>query len=50
MEKNKSWKKNGNTYVVQTYIMPVIDNKGEILEYIALRNDITNIFINSGIN
>lgn len=46
----KNRKKNGNTYVVQTYIMPVIDNKGEILEYIALRNDITNIFINSGIN
>lgn len=42
----KNRKKDGNTYVVQTYIMPIIDNNGEVIEYIALRNDITDIFIN----
>lgn len=37
-------KKNGNTYIVQTYIMPILDNNGEVIEYIALRNDITDIY------
>lgn len=46
----KNRKKDGNTYIVQTYIMPIMDNNGEILEYIALRNDITDIFLNSDTN
>jgi PAS domain S-box-containing protein len=46
----KNRKKDGNTYIVQTYIMPIMDNDGEILEYIALRNDITDIFLNSDTN
>lgn len=37
-------KKDGNTYIVQTYIMPILDNNGEVIEYIALRNDITDIY------
>lgn len=45
----KNKKKDGTTYIVQTYIMPIIDNTGEIIEYIALRNDITNIYQNDKI-
>ena len=37
-------KKDGGTYIVQTYIMPILDNHGEVTEYIALRNDITDIY------
>jgi PAS domain S-box-containing protein len=42
----KNQKKDGTQYIVQTYIMPIIGNNGEIIEYIALRNDITDIFKN----
>lgn len=42
----KNQKKDGTTYIVQTYIMPIIDNNGKIIEYIALRNDITDIYQN----
>jgi PAS domain S-box-containing protein len=45
----KNRKKDGTTYIVQTYIMPILDNTGEIIEYIALRNDITNIYQNDKI-
>lgn len=37
-------KKDGGSYIVQTYIMPILDNNGEVTEYIALRNDITDIY------
>ena len=37
-------KKDGDSYIVQTYIMPILDNHGEVTEYIALRNDITDIY------
>lgn len=40
----KNRRKDGTTYIVQTYIMPIIDNHGQIIEYIALRNDISNIY------
>jgi len=40
--KNKN--KNNSTYVVQTSIMPILDEDNEIIEFIALRNDITNIY------
>jgi len=40
--KNKN--KNNSTYIVQTSIMPILDEEGEITELIALRNDITNIY------
>jgi len=35
--------KSGKSYYVDTLVMPVLDRKGNILEYISLRNDITNI-------
>jgi len=35
--------KSGKSYYVDTLIMPVLDLNGEILEYISLHNDITNI-------
>lgn len=37
-------KKDGGSHIVQTYIMPILDNHGEVTEYIALRNDITDIY------
>jgi PAS domain S-box-containing protein len=40
----KNRTKDGNTYYVQTSIMPIMDEEGEIEEFIALRNDITNIY------
>jgi len=39
--KNKS--KNGKAYYVQSTVKPLLDKNGEILEYIALRYDITDI-------
>jgi len=40
--KNKN--KNNETYIVQTSIMPILDEEKNIIEFIALRNDITNIY------
>ncbi len=37
--KNKG--KNGDTYIVDATIIPIIDSKGNILEYIGIRHDIT---------
>jgi len=34
--------KNNEKFVVQTSIMPILDSKNNITEFIALRNDITN--------
>ena len=39
----KNRKKDGGDYWVDTGIMPIKNSKGEIIEYIALRNDITEI-------
>lgn len=41
--KVKNRKKNGNAYYVDTVINPVIDNSGNIIEYIAIRHDITEL-------
>ncbi len=41
MVKNRS--KSGKPYYVQSTIKPILDKNGEILEYIAIRNDVTNI-------
>lgn len=40
----KNRNKNNETYIVQTSIMPILDDKKNIIEFIALRNDITNIY------
>ena len=37
----KNQKKNGSHYWVQTTISPVLDTFGDIIEFVALRNDIT---------
>ncbi len=42
--KNKT--KDGNDYIVKTYIKPIFDQDDEVIEYIALRSDITDIFKN----
>jgi PAS domain S-box-containing protein len=39
----KNKKKDGTHYIVSTYIMPILDYNNDVLEYIALRNDLTNI-------
>jgi PAS domain S-box-containing protein len=48
--RKKSWKgivrnrtKNGKSYYVDSLIMPILDLNGDIIEYISIRNDITNI-------
>jgi len=35
--------KHNKSYVVQTSIMPIVDNENDILEFIALRNNITDV-------
>ena len=37
----KNKRKNGEEYVVQASILPLKNTEGEVVEYIALRNDIT---------
>lgn len=39
----KNRKKSGGSYYVKSYVKPILDTNGNILEYIALRNDITEI-------
>ncbi|SFV64942.1 diguanylate cyclase/phosphodiesterase (GGDEF & EAL domains) with PAS/PAC sensor(s) [hydrothermal vent metagenome] len=48
--KKKSWKgviknraKNGTAYYTDSLIMPILDNDGNILEYISIRHDITAV-------
>jgi PAS domain S-box-containing protein len=40
----KNRKKNGDFFVAKTSIVPIVDNKNEILEYIAIRQDITDLY------
>jgi PAS domain S-box-containing protein len=49
-DEKKIWKgivrnkaKNTKSYYVDSLVMPIVDLKGNILEYISLRNDITDI-------
>ena len=39
----KNKKKNGDSYYVETLIKPLLDENNEIIEFIALRNDITEL-------
>lgn len=50
MKKKKIWKglirnmsKSGKSYYVKTTIQPILDSNGTIVEYIALRDDVTDI-------
>ncbi len=38
----KNTAKDGSYYYVDATVMPILNSKGEILEYISLRNDVTN--------
>jgi PAS domain S-box-containing protein len=38
----KNRKKNGEAYYVESIVKPIFDNNGNIIEFIALRKDITN--------
>jgi len=40
----KNRKKNGDFYIVQSAIVPILDSEGEIYEYIATRYEITEIY------
>ena len=40
----KNLKKNGDYYVVDATITPIFDHNGNIIEYIAIRHDITPIY------
>ncbi|AOY89630.1 hypothetical protein BKP64_16430 [Marinobacter salinus] len=42
----KNRKKNGGYYYVDTTIVPIIDQNGDILEFISIRNNITDIILN----
>ncbi len=39
----KNRKKDGNYYIVNATIIPILDNKNEIIEYVAVRHDITEL-------
>ncbi|AXH13112.1 EAL domain-containing protein [Halarcobacter bivalviorum] len=39
----KNLTKDGKSYFVKSTIKPILDNRGEIIEYMALRDDITEI-------
>ena len=46
----KSWhgvvinmKKNGGQYIVDTFVIPILDVDGDVVEYIAIRHDITEL-------
>jgi len=39
----KNRKKDGNEYTVKSVIVPIFDNDGDIIEYMAVRTDITDI-------
>lgn len=50
VEKGKIWKgvvknrsKDGDTYISETTILPIVDTQGSIVEYIAIRHDITEL-------
>jgi diguanylate cyclase (GGDEF)-like protein/PAS domain S-box-containing protein len=40
----KNRKKNGDPYIVQSAVVPILDSNGEIIEYIATRYEITEIY------
>ena len=39
----KNRKKDGSSYIVDTTIMPIFDAQGEIMEYIAIRHNVTEL-------
>jgi PAS domain S-box-containing protein len=39
----KNKKKSGGYYIVNATVLPILDNKGEIREYVAVRHDITEL-------
>lgn len=50
IKSKKSWhgvvinmKKNGGQYIVDTFVIPILDVDGDVVEYIAIRHDITEL-------
>ncbi len=39
----KNMKKDGTEYIVNSFVIPILDVDGDILEYIAIRHDITEL-------
>jgi len=51
IQSKKIWKgvvknlaKSGKTYIVDSYVMPIVNLQGNIIEYISARHDITEIY------
>lgn len=51
LKAKKTWKgviknraKDGSTYVVQATIKPIVDSDGKVIEYMAIRQDITDVY------
>ena len=51
LKSGKSWRgefenrnKDGSSYWVQATISPIFDEKGKLVEYIAIRNDVTDLY------
>lgn len=42
----KNRRKDGTTYYVETTIAPVLDKNGEIIEFISIKTDITDLILN----
>lgn len=49
-DKKEAWRgivknrtKEGGTYIVDATIVPILDRRGEVLEYIAIRHDVTEL-------
>ena len=40
----KNRKKNGEYYITQSVVMPILDAKGHTVEYISVRHDVTDIY------
>ncbi len=45
----KNRKKNGDGYYVKSTLVPILDEAGEIEEYISIRNDITQVIVNESL-
>ncbi|MGA1933681.1 HD domain-containing phosphohydrolase [Arcobacter sp. YIC-464] len=37
-------KKNGEVYIVKSTVMPILDDNGEVIEYISVRHDVSDIY------
>lgn len=41
--RNKKYKKDGSAFYVKAFIIPILDKEGDVLEYIGIKTDITDV-------